>query len=266
MRVLAPCGSSAVNSGDAVDPPAEETRGPLRLLGAADWESLRTLIADCRAEALRAPFPVDSEIYALHDRDEADPILAAGNLAAPCCVFGRDLGKDEVRFAQPQIGQAGKLVRRGLLSAAGRTAAAEDPLLEAALPFALLANTVPFKPPGNKAYCTEVKERFRPHIARLLGDCWLGNRVITLGTEAFFWFSPYVPDGQARTFWEQEDRYEREMDCVLRWREGTIEREKPLRVAPLPHPSPLNRKWLGAFPELLEKRLRPGECGEARLS
>jgi uracil-DNA glycosylase len=237
----------------------EEYCGDLRLYGARNPDAFRTLLESCRAEALRAAFPLDTETYTLHRREECRPILAAGNLAAPLCIFGRDLGKDEVRHAQPQIGAAGKLVRRGLLAAAGRECGPDDPHLEAALQHALLCNTVPFKPPGNKAYSAEVKERFRPYIARLLGDGWLGDRVVTLGTEAFFWFSSYSEPQAAPRFWAQEHRYEKDFNCVLRWRDAEgvgIERRRPLVIAPLPHPSPLNRKWLAAFPELLAKRLQ----------
>ena len=58
----------------------------------------------------------------------------------------------------------------------------------------LLTNTVPFKPPGNKAYSTAVKERFRPFLAELLVTAiGVGTIVITLGNEAFQWFSRRMP-------------------------------------------------------------------------
>jgi uracil-DNA glycosylase len=244
-----------VSSDRSWEPLGREYCGDLRLYGACDPVAIKNLLESCRQEALRAPFPIDSEIYAQHGRNERAPILAAGNLAAAHCIFGRDLGKDEVRHAQPQIGAAGKLVRRGLLSAIGAQPSESDPQLEAALQRALLSNTVPFKPPGNKAYSSEVKERFRPQVAQLLGECWQGNRVITLGTEAFFWFTPYLERFQAQEFWKEADRYEREIECLLQWRTGEQARERKLVVTPLPHPSPLNRRWLAAFPGLLAKRL-----------
>jgi uracil-DNA glycosylase len=238
---------------------AAEFCGGHHLFGDADGEAFRTLLDECRAEALRTPFPLDSEVYTQHSGDCQMPILAAGNLGAPVCVFGRDLGREEIRHFQPQVGAAGKLVRRGLLTSAGLPLADDDPQIERALRFALLTNTVPFKPPGNKAYSTEVKERFRPYVARLLGSCWKGDRVITLGTEAFFWFSPYLAPGEAKRFWESETRYEQEVTCVLNWEERGSARRRELAVAPLPHPSPLNRKWLAAFPSLLTKRLKRNE-------
>lgn len=236
----------------AVDP---EFCGNLRLSGASNPDTIKRLLDSCRLEAQRAPFPVDSEIYALCDREAHTPILAAGNLSAPLCVFGRDLGKDEVRHAQPLVGAAGKLVRRGLLSRAGLAATSDDTRLETALRLALFCNTVPFKPLGNKAYSNEVKERFRPFVARLLGECWQGERLLTLGTEAFLWFAPYLDPAVAKDFWNQEDRYEQEIECVLGWQSDGRAFERRLVLAPLPHPSPLNRRWLGAFPELLSKRL-----------
>jgi uracil-DNA glycosylase len=248
-------------SNGALDALASDYCGDLRLWNASDPSGFRQLLESCRGEARRAPFPVDSEIYTLHSRDPHTPILAAGNLAAPLCIFGRDLGKDEVRHAQPQIGSAGKLVRRGLLTSAGLPDAPDDPHLEAALQHALLSNTVPFKPPGNKAYSSEIKERFRPYVAHLLGCCWQGDRVVTLGTEAFFWFSPYLPVEELREFWAREDRYQAEIACRLEWEEAGCRQQRALTLAPLPHPSPLNRKWLAAFPILLQLRLASSPPG-----
>ena len=80
----------------------------------------------------------------------------------------------------------------------------------------LLTNTVPFKPPGNKAYSSAVKERFRPFLAELLVQHWQGDRVITLGTEAFQWFAPYETEpGAFDAFWKREDRYEAEIPCTI---------------------------------------------------
>jgi uracil-DNA glycosylase len=115
-----------------------------------------------------------------------------------------------------------------------------------------LSNTVPYKPPGNKAYADSVKERFRPYIERLLLEVWEGDVVLTLGTEAFNWFAPYAAPGAAAAVWKREDRYENgELDCLLT--AGSASRR--LIVCPLPHPSPLNQRWVGAFPGLLAARL-----------
>lgn len=216
---------------------------------------LPALLAAMEAEARRAPFPVDAEGYAAAGRDPRVPIACAGSPCALICSFGRDLGRDEVRWAQPQVGAAGRLVRRGVLEARGEAPVRGDPRLEAALRGVFLSNTVPYKPPGNRAYPESVKERFRPMVAALLAGWWQGTAVLTLGTAAFRWFSPYLPAGAADAFWRREDRYEAEQSCRLEaeWEGERLAREVVL--CPLPHPSPLNRRWVGRFPELLRARL-----------
>ena len=54
------------------------------------------LIDAVQAEAERAAFPVDTPVYERSEKDPHRPILFAGSLKAPVCVFARDLGKDEV--------------------------------------------------------------------------------------------------------------------------------------------------------------------------
>ena len=212
---------------------------------------LDALIAAVRREAERAEFPVDQPVYEKAGKDPLDPVLCAGSLDAPVCVFGRDLGKDEVARGQPLIGAGGKLVRGGLVRAFG----ASDEPLESALKFALLTNTVPYKPPGNKAYPERIKSRFRPFVAELLTSCWRGDRVICLGTEAFQWFAPYAEPGAAEAYWKREDRYEAEFRCTLQANHDGKAVHKSIVLAPLPHPSPLNARWYGRFPALLDARL-----------
>jgi uracil-DNA glycosylase family 4 len=216
---------------------------------------LDTLLARMEAEARSAPFPIDQEVYEKVGKDPLVPIACAGNPAARICSFGRDLGKDEVRHGQPQVGAAGKLVRRGVLEAAGLTPDPKDRLLESALEYIFLSNTVPYKPPGNKAYAVSVKERFRPFVAALLVHYWQGDVVITLGTEAFQWFTPYAKPGAAAEFWAREDRYESEFICHITSSLNDTERTRRLTICPLPHPSPLNQRWLPLFPALLANRL-----------
>lgn len=217
--------------------------------------TLQDLLNDIEAEARRAEFPIDREVYERAGRDPLVPILYAGELSARVCSFGRDLGRDEVRHGQPQVGAAGKLVREGVLEAAGETAPPGDRLLEAARRHVLLSNTVPYKPPGNKAYAESVKDRFRPFILRFLACHWQGDTVITLGTEAFQWFAPYAEPGAAAAFWKREDKYEAELPVVLTAEcEGeTVRRD--VTICPLPHPSPLNQRWVHLFPDLLRRRL-----------
>lgn len=219
--------------------------------------TIEDLIADVRAEAAKAEFPVDKPVYDKAERDPLDPVLFAGSLDAPVCIFGRDLGKDEVQFGQPLVGAGGKLVRQGLLRAfAGDAPKKPDARLEAALRYAILTNTVPYKPPGNKAYPGRVKERFRPFVAELLAAFWKGGRVICLGTEAFEWFAPYAEPGAQEEFWKGEDRYERDLPCVIKAVHEGRNVEKSILLAPLPHPSPLNQRWYGRFPSMLDDRLK----------
>ena len=149
-------------------------------------------------------------------KDPLSPILFAGSLGAPLCILGRDLGKDEVMVGQPLVGAAGRLVRAGVYQAGhGAPPPPSDKTVQSVLDQVLLTNTVPYKPPGNKAYAPAVKERFRPYLAELLAAHWHGYHVITLGTEAFQWFAPYADPATFAAFWERDDRYEAELRCVL---------------------------------------------------
>lgn len=217
---------------------------------------INALLQEIEAEARRTEFPIDVEVYEKVGKDPLVPVAYAGNFSARVCSFGRDPGRDEIKHGQPQIGAAGKLVRTGVLQAAGITAPPQDKYLEAALEHVFLTNTVPYKPPGNKAYPDRVKERFRPYVARLLAFYWTGDVVLTLGTEAFDWFAQYAGPGAAATFWKQEDRYEADLPVVLTAEGPEGSARKSLTICPLPHPSPLNQRWLPLFPGLLEKRLQ----------
>ncbi len=218
--------------------------------------TITDLIEDVRQEAMRAEFPVDTAVYEKAGKDPSEPVLFAGSLDAPVCVFGRDLGKDEVAYGQPLIGAGGRLVREGLIRAFGEEPPMKtDKTLESALKFAILTNTVPYKPPGNKAYHERVKARFRPFVAELLAKFWTGDRVLCLGTEAFQWFARYAEPGAAETLWAREDRYEADLPCVIEASHGGKTLHKAIIVAPLPHPSPLNARWYGKFPALLDARL-----------
>jgi uracil-DNA glycosylase family 4 len=218
--------------------------------------NIDALLDRIEAEARRAEFPIDREVYEKVGRDPLRPILCAGSFDARICSFGRDPGRDEVRLAQPQVGAAGRLVRGGVLAAAGVAPDPGDRQLEQALQHVFLTNTVPYKPPGNKAYPDRVKERFRPYVEELLLAYWHGDVVITLGTEAFMWFSGYADPGAADTFWKREDKYEAEFSCLLKSSSSDKSPDKALTICPLPHPSPLNQRWVGLFPDLLSRRLK----------
>jgi uracil-DNA glycosylase len=222
-------------------------------------ESIPALIAAIRREAEAAEFPIDEAVYRRAGRDPKDPILFAGSLDAPVCFVGRDLGKDEVAAGQPLIGAAGRLVRLGVIAAWGEDGAEETrgetgPPLQEALAHVLLTNTVPYKPPGNKAYAESVRRRFRPFLERLLAHHWRGHHVITLGTEAFQWFEPYADPAAFASAGKTEARFESAFHCRLPLGpDGASSQE--VTVFPLPHPSPLNRRWYDRFPGMLAERL-----------
>lgn len=218
--------------------------------------TLEQLIEEIDQEAKRAEFPIDHAVYERAGKHPARSILLAGSLAAPICVFGRDLGKDEVAAGEPLIGAGGRLVRAGVYDAwYGSPPPRSDRSVPAALEHVLLTNTVPYKPPGNKAYSPAIKERFRPYIQALLATHWQGDRVITLGNEAFYWFAPYADPDAIAALWNRDDRYDLEIDCHLPVDGTSMRSPKRLTICPLPHPSPLNARWYKQFPELLARRL-----------
>ncbi len=222
--------------------------------------TIEELIDEAGQEARRQRLLVDRPVYEQYGKDPSRPILFAGSLDAPVCVMGRDLGKDEVKLGQPLIGAGGRLVRQGILRAwePGYKATTEPrDQLDGALRHALLTNTVPFKPPGNKAYPEAVKQRFRPLLIQLLTRFWSGQNIITLGTQAFRWFEPYGDKGEFQSAGTTDARFDYTFPCMLPVPgEGLAGLQfKNVTILPVPHPSPLNRQWLGQFPELLAIRL-----------
>lgn len=171
--------------------------------------------------------------------------------------FGRDLGKDEVYARQPLIGASGTMVREGFYYAIHREKApSRKELDKTTCDRVLLTNTVPYKPPGNKAYLMKVKNRFRPFVEKLLLFHWQGDRIITLGTEAFKWFAPYAPKGELDSFYKQSDRFEAKQRVNLTATDDMgMTHQKVIILLPLPHPSPLNQKYYAAFPKMLQQRL-----------
>ena len=218
--------------------------------------NIEQLIAEIQQEAESAEFPIDEPVYHAAGLKPTVPILYAGNLESKLCFFARDLGKDEVQARQPLYGAAGSLVRRGLYRAIYDQDTKNNQELAAVLDRVLLTNTVPYKPPGNKAYAEQVKKRFRPYIERLLVFHWQGDRIITLGNEAFKWFTPYAAKGVAVEFFERSDRYTASLSINLQAKdsEGKVH-QRSVMLMPLPHPSPLNQLYYAQFPQLLQQRL-----------
>src|SRR5438094_785196 len=71
--------------------------------GSMRKRTVEALIEAVQDEARRAAFPVDTPVYQKAGKDPTRPILFAGALDAPVCVFARDLGKDEVAVGQPLV-------------------------------------------------------------------------------------------------------------------------------------------------------------------
>jgi len=220
-------------------------------------QKIEKLIQEIQTEAEREEFPIDLDVYQAAGKEPHKPILYAGNLKSEICFFGRDLGRDEVFAEQPLIGAAGKMVRNGFYeSIYGQKATDRDQVNKICCQRLLLTNTVPYKPPGNKAYAPEVKERFRPFIEKLLVSQWQGRYIITLGTEAFKWFSPYGAKGEILQFFQRDDKYCAKLSLNLNaFNEDSIQYQRKVTLLPLPHPSPLNQKYYKMFPQLLRSRL-----------
>ncbi|MEM8723305.1 MAG: uracil-DNA glycosylase family protein [Cyanobacteria bacterium P01_G01_bin.39] len=215
------------------------------------------LITQVQQEAQREEFPLDIPVYNSADIEPTKPILYAGNLQSPLCFFGRDLGKDEVHARQPLIGASGTMVRQGFYYAVHKQKAPTRQDLDSTIiERVLLTNTVPYKPPGNKAYLMKVKNRFRPFLEQLFVLHWQGDQVITLGTEAFKWFSPYAAKGELDSFYRSSDRFEQQLTVHISATDSSgMSQTKALTLLPLPHPSPLNQKYYAAFPKMLQTRL-----------
>lgn len=197
----------------------------------------------------------DLDVYAQFNRDPDEPILGEGPIDARIALFGRDPGRDEVRTGVPFVGAGGQKLRAGL----HRAVFGGDPTdFDASMrvqAFFFWANTVPFKPLGNKAWSGKIIRSFQPYIADLLLNSWSGRDVICLGQGAFDWFGLGAPKSVRQALdahWEREDRYESFVEVELTAAGVT----RAMRLHPLPHPSPLNATWLPRFPGLLDARLR----------
>lgn len=208
---------------------------------------------------------IDTEVYARFGKDPLEPIIGLGRPDARIGFFGRDPGRDEVKYGEPFIGAGGQLVRKTIY----RHLYAEDmPDFEASRELGrwfFWINTVPYKPVGNKAWSMKVKRRFHPLMNTLLIERWHGRSLITLGREAFLWFGI----GQSReerqrieAFWKRGDRFESSIDVALTSAAGTTQ---IFTIYPLPHPSPLNATWYARFPGLLRGRLFDLDARQGRL-
>ncbi|HEX9803521.1 MAG TPA: uracil-DNA glycosylase family protein [Gammaproteobacteria bacterium] len=222
-----------------------------------------------RREAFRALAEhlqgIDTEVYETFGREWREPVIGLGRANARIAFFGRDPGRDEVQHQMPFIGAGGQKVRGAIYSHLhGKTMPDFQASLEVGKGF-FWANTVPYKPIGNKAWSMKVKKQFQPLVADLLMHAWHGREIITLGREAFLWFTinqPREVKQQLEAFWEREDRFTAHAEMELHAADGA---SRVLRLYPLPHPSPLNATWYKRFPELLEQRLRQLDARPGKL-
>lgn len=200
---------------------------------------------------------IDRPVYADAGADPLQPILGEGDPDCAVCIFGRDPGRDEVHQGEPFIGAGGQLVRRVL-----HRVVEDRPMPDFAASrqigrVAFWANTVPYKPIGNKAWTVRTRRAFQPLVADLLLHGWHGRDVLCLGQNAFLWFGLTLdkPSRDAlKAAWRAEPRFAGPPHPVaLAAPDGAT---RTLRLWPLPHPSPLNATWHKRFPALLEDRLR----------
>ncbi len=205
---------------------------------------------------------VDLDVYIAFERDPLEPVIGQGDPNVPVAFFGRDPGRDEVQHQMPFIGAGGQKVRTTIYKYLYKK---EMPDFEASVEVGkrfFWANTVPYKPLGNKAWSMTVKKRFQPLIADLLVKGWNGSDIITLGREAFLWFAINQPREvklQLESFWAREDRFEKAIAVTVTALDGS---QRELRLHPLPHPSPLNATWYKRFPDLLAAKLKKLKVGK----
>ncbi|MBL1209029.1 uracil-DNA glycosylase family protein [Geminocystis sp. GBBB08] len=219
--------------------------------------TIENLINRIQKEAQAAEFPLDIPVYESAKKEPTKPILYFGNLKSNICFLGRDLGREEVIAGEPLIGASGTLVRQGFYRAIYKKETEDKAKLQLIKERLILTNTVPYKPPENKAYGVKVKKRFRPFIEEFLVIHWQGNQIITLGTEAFRWFEFYSTKEEFNTFWEQGDRrYQQSLNITMTAvDEEDKTHEKKVSIFPLPHPSPLNQKYYNRFTAMLQYTL-----------
>lgn len=199
---------------------------------------------------------LDVTTYQAFGKPPLEPIIGLGPRDARVGFFGRDPGRDEVRHGLPFIGAGGQMLRAALYR---HLHGGDMPDFEASVavgkPF-FWANTVPYKPIGNRAWSMRAKKAFQPLMANLLVHNWDGEHLITLGREAFLWFGIHQPKevrDALSTFWTSAERFESSIPLRVSASDGT---ERTLRLHPLPHPSPLNATWYKRFPGLLTARLQ----------
>ncbi|MFI0473771.1 uracil-DNA glycosylase family protein [Halomonas sp. HMF6819] len=198
---------------------------------------------------------IDLDVYARFERDPLEPIIGLGKANLRIGFFGRDPGREEVRYQAPFIGAGGQLVRKALYRHLYGDELPDFEASQAVGEHFFWINTVPYKPVGNKAWSMKVKRHFHEVMNEVLISRWDGQHLITLGREAFLWFGidrPKAERDRLEAFWKSDERFTSSIDVTLEDARGE---SRTFTLHPLPHPSPLNQTWYTRFPGLLEQRL-----------
>ncbi|WP_252106068.1 MULTISPECIES: uracil-DNA glycosylase family protein [unclassified Halomonas] len=198
---------------------------------------------------------IDLDVYARFERDPLEPIIGLGKANLRIGFFGRDPGREEVRYQAPFIGAGGQLVRKALYRHLYGDELPDFEASQAVGEHFFWINTVPYKPVGNKAWSMKVKRHFHDVMNEVLISRWDGQHLITLGREAFLWFGidrPKAERDRLEAFWKSDERFTNSIDVTLEDARGE---SRTFTLHPLPHPSPLNQTWYTRFPGLLKKRL-----------
>ena len=87
----------------------------------------------------------DLDVYAAHDLEPSEPVLGGGDPRCRIAIFGRDPGRDEIRFREPFIGAGGQQVRRVLHDLEHGGPPPDFAASQAIGRLAFWANTVPYK-------------------------------------------------------------------------------------------------------------------------
>ena len=215
-------------------------------------------MSDARRQAFRALAAgldrIDRAVYEAYGKDPLEPTLGAGDPRCRVAILGRDPGRHEVEHGQPFVGVGGQKVRAALYRSVHGT---ELPGFAESLEIgktAFWANTVPYKPLGNKAWPVRTVRAFAPHVRDLLVNGWQGTELLALGRVAFFWFGLDDKATKARIaeHWARDDRFEQPLEVVVTAPGGE---SRAISVRPLPHPSPLNATWAPHVPRLLDEAL-----------
>ena len=147
--------AAAVAEAPAAPAPASPATAAI---GAAGWDALRQLVADCRACGL------------CKQRKQA--VFGVGAAAGPWMFIGEGPGADEDEQGEPFVGQAGRLLDN-MLAAIGCKRGQDT----------YIANVVKCRPPGNRTPTPEEAAACAPFLDRQI-DLVAPKLIVALGKTA----------------------------------------------------------------------------------